>query len=215
MHTEPRALSARSPARFVPPLVWMGVIAVGSSSLLSGDRTGRWMVALLGSLAPWASPATLEAAHIGLRKLGHLVEFGILAVLWHRSLTPSPRAVAGAFVLAAAYGGLDELRQGLEPSRTPAVSDVAVDALGAWLALAAWTQPGSLQTATLRAAAWGIGLLAGLAVLGVALEATLGRPAPDTGIAALGLALLAVGLARLARDPRRRTPPDPPRPGPA
>jgi hypothetical protein len=87
---------------------------------------------------------------------------------------------------------------------------VAVDALGAWLALAAWTGPGPLPTATLRVAAWGTGLLAGLAVLGIALDSMLGRPAADVGVAALGLTLVAAGLARLARHARSRVPPEAP-----
>jgi hypothetical protein len=177
----------------------MGVIAVGSSDLLSGDRTGPWMIAMLGHLAPGASPGLLETAHIGLRKVGHLVEFGVLAILWFRSLAPSPRAVPLAFILATAYGGVDELRQGLVPSRVPAVSDVMVDSLGALLGLAAWTEPGSLPQVTMRVATWGVGCLAGLAVLGFALDSTLGRPAMDVGIAALGLGLVAGGLVWLPR----------------
>jgi hypothetical protein len=104
-----------------------------------------------------------------------------------------------AFALAAAYGGVDELRQGLDPSRVPAVTDVAVDALGAALGLAAWTEPGRLRTAALRLAAGGIALLAGLGVLGGTLDVALGRPAADGGVAALGLGLVAAGLARRAR----------------
>lgn len=204
MRTDPGPLAARGPARFLPPLLWMALIALGSSSLLAGDRTGRWMLGLLGTLAPWASQATLAAAHFGLRKLGHLVEYGILAVLWHRALAPLPYATMAAFVLAAAYGGLDELWQGLHPSRTPAVSDVAVDAGGALLGLAAWTGHALLTAATLRGAAWGVGLLAGLAALGVAVDTTLGRPAADLGVTALGLGLVAGGLARLARRARIR-----------
>ena len=212
MRVEPRPLTPRGPARFLPPLLWMGLITLGSSSLLSGGRTGPWMLALLGALAPWASAALLDAAHFGLRKVGHLVEFGVLAVLWYRALAPSSRAVTAAFVLAAAYGGLDEIRQGLDPSRVPAVGDVAVDALGALLGLAAWTEPGRLRTAALRAAAWGVALLAGLAGLGVTLDATLGRPAADVGVGALGLGLVAAGLARVARSgvSAGRPPFDPP-----
>ena len=198
MHAEPRLPTRRGPARFVPPLLWMGLIALGSSSLLSGGRTGRWFLTLLGALAPWASPVLLDAAHFGLRKVGHVVEFGVLAILWYRALAPSPRAVAGAFVLAAAYGGLDELRQGLDPSRVPAVGDVAVDAFGALLGLAAWTEPGPLRTGALRGAAWGVAALAGLSVLGGILDVALGRSAADAGVAALGLGLVAAGLTWVA-----------------
>ena len=199
-------------ARFLPPLLWMGLIALGSSSVLSGGRTGPWTLAWLGALAPWASAALIDGAHVGLRKLGHLVEFGVLAVLWYRALAPSPRAATAAFVLAAAYGGLDELRQGLDPSRVPAVGDVVVDALGALLGLAAWTEPGRLSRGALRGAAWTVGLLAGLSGLGVVLDTALGRPAADVGVGALGLGLVAVGLARAARGgvSPGRPPLDPP-----
>jgi VanZ family protein len=199
MPAESRPFAPRGPARFLPPLLWMGLIALGSSSLLSGERTGRWMLALLAQLAPWAGPALLEGVHFGLRKLGHCVEFGVLAVLWLRALAPSPRRVMAAFALAAAYGGVDELRQGLDPSRVPALTDVAVDALGAALGLSAWTEPGPLRTRALRFAAWGVALLAGLGVLGVTLDVALGRPAADVGVAALGLGLVAAGLVRRAR----------------
>ena len=211
---EPRPVAARGPARFLPPILWMGLIALGSSSLLADDRTARWVVASLGDLVPWASPATLAAANVGLRKLGHLVEYGVLAVLWYRALAPSPRAVTAALILAAIYGGVDELRQGLPPSRTPATTDVALDAAGALLGLAAWNGHGPLTAVTLRGAVWGTGLLAGLAALGVAVDATLGRPAADLGVAALGLGLVAGGLARLARRARIRASSGPRAPAP-
>jgi hypothetical protein len=92
------------------------------------------------------------------------------------------------------------------------VSDVAVDALGALLGLAAWTEPSRLSMGTLRVATWVVGLLAGLAVLAIALDWTLGRPATDVGVAALGLTMVAVGLARAARSDAsaNRRPPGPP-----
>ncbi len=207
MRADDPAPRRRRLARFLPPLLWMGLIALGSSSLLSGGRTGQWMLGLLAQLAPWASPALLDAAHLGLRKVGHLGEFGVLAILWHRALAPAPRATLTAFLLTAAYGGLDELRQGLDPSRVPAATDVLVDAIGAWIALAAWTGAAGLRAATLRAAAWGAGVLAGLGGLGAALDVALGRPAADVAVAALGLAALAVGLTRLARGGRPRAAP--------
>ncbi len=178
----------------------MGVIAVGSSSLLSGDRTGRWLLGLLGALAPWASPATVAAAHVGLRKLGHLVEFGVLAVLWRRALAPWSSAVPAAFVLAGLYAGVDEWRQGLTPDRSPAPTDVAIDALGALLGLAAWEGAGPLAARTARAAAWGLSLAAGLGLLLVPLDLALGRPAAVLAATALGLGLIARVLARLARS---------------
>ena len=206
MPTALRPVAARGLARFLPPVLWMGLIAVGSSSLLSGDHTRSWVLGPLGQVAPWASPATLAMIHSMLRKLGHVIEYGTLAVLWHRALGPSPMTSRAAFVLATAYGGLDELWQGLLPSRTPAVSDVVVDAAGALLGLAAWTGHGPLIAAMLRGAAWGAGLLGGLAALGVVVDATLGRPGGDAALGAVGLGLMAGGLTRLAQRARLRAP---------
>ena len=205
----PRPLARRGPLRFLPPVLWMGVIAVGSSSLLSGDRTGQWMLALLGQLAPGAGPGLLDVAHLGVRKIGHLVEFGVLAILWHRALAPSPSAVPLAFMLATVYGGLDELRQGLVPNRVPALSDVMVDSLGALLGLAAWTEPVPLRRGAMRIATWAVGLLAGLAIIGIVFDSALGRPVLDVGVAALGLGLLAVGLAWFAGSPVSEGPQSP------
>jgi VanZ family protein len=188
----------------------MALIAAGSSNALSGNRTGSWMLTLLGYIAPWASPALVSGLHVALRKLGHLVEFGILAILWYRALTPRPRAAMMAFAITAAYGGVDELRQWFTPSREPAVTDVMVDGLGAVLGLAAWTEAGRLPSATLRGAAWGTALLAGVAALGVLVDAALGRPVATLAAAALGLGVVAAGMARLARDARGRMVANPP-----
>jgi hypothetical protein len=204
METPSGPSTARGPARFVPPLLWMALIALGSSSLLAGDRTAQWLPALLGPLAPWAGPAMIAAAHFALRKLGHLVEFGILAVLWRRALAPWPRAVTAAFVVASLYAGVDEWRQGLTPDRGPAATDVAIDALGALLGLAAWEGAGPLAAGTVRAVAWGLGLAAGLGLLLVPIDLALGRPAAALAVTAVGLGVLAGGLARLARPARIR-----------
>ncbi len=211
-HAGPRAVGSLT--RFAPPLLWMALIALGSSSLLAGDRTAQWLPALLGRLAPWASPATLAAAHFGLRKLGHLVEFGILAVLWRRALAPWSRAVPAALVLASLYAGIDEWRQGLTPDRVPAATDVAIDTLGALLGLAAWEGAGPLAAGTLRAAAWGLWLATGLGLLLVSIDLALGRPAAAFAVTALGLGLIASALARLARSARIRVSSGPRAPAP-
>jgi hypothetical protein len=81
----------------------------------------------------------------------------------------------------------------------PAVTDVAIDTLGALLGLAAWEGAGPLAVGTLRVAAWGLGLAAGLGLLMVPLDLALGRPFAALALTALGVALVAGGLLRLAR----------------
>jgi hypothetical protein len=132
------------------------------------------------------------------------VEYGILAVLWYRALDPSARAAPAAFLLAAGYAVVDELWQGLHPSRTPAAGDVAIDAAGALLGLLAWTGGGRWRAAALRSAAAGVWLLAGLAAVLLIVDLALGRAAAAPALAAVGLGLVGTGLARLARRARIR-----------
>jgi VanZ family protein len=198
MRSRPWLRAAAGLARFAPPVLWMGVIAVGSSSPFGADHTGGWMAAVFGRLFPDASPLVLAAIHVALRKMGHVVEYGILAVLWRRALAPAPRALHAALAIAAAYAALDEVRQGLVPNRTASGLDVLVDVAGASLALAAWegVRPGAR---TLRLAGGAATLVAILALAGAALEATLGRTPLALGSSAIGLTAAAVCLGQAAR----------------
>jgi VanZ family protein len=189
----------RPAVRFLPPLVWMGLIAFGSSGLFGHDRTDSWALAMLGPLLPSVSSDTLELVHTTCRKLWHVAEYAILAVLWERALRPSPRAVSWALLATVAYAVLDELRQGLVPNREPAVLDVGIDAGGALLGLVVWTGQTRLTALTLRAAAWGLGTGAGLVLLEAGLAVAQGQPAATLSAATVGLALAAAALARLAR----------------
>ena len=108
---------------------------------------------------------------------------------------------------------VDELRQGLDPSRVPAVSDVVVDGLGALACPRRLDRVARLRAATLRVAAWVVGLLAGLGVLGTVLDVSLGRPAG--GRRRRGpRARTRLAAGRLARwAPRRAARPPAPPPG--
>ena len=74
------------------------------------------------------------------RKIGHMGVFGILALLVWRALaitTAWPRPSAWALVLTVAYAASDELHQGFVAGRYPSGVDVAIDGLGALVAIAA------------------------------------------------------------------------------
>src|SRR5262249_1909005 len=142
---------------FGPPIVWMGVIAVLSGSLFGADRTGTWLLPVLGRLLPGASPTALHTVHAVIRKMGHLVEYAILAALWRRALvegrTPA-RAGAWAVALSALYAVADETRQGLAPNRTPSALDVLIDTAGALLAVICLEAGGPAIRTVLRLARW-------------------------------------------------------------
>jgi VanZ family protein len=198
--------------RFLPPLLWMGLIAMGSSSALGADHTERWASAALGRLLPHASPALIYDFHTALRKMGHVVEYGILAVLWRRALAPAPRALIGALALAAAYAGVDEWRQGLAPNRDASAVDALLDSVAAAGALAAWEGRGRVAAITFRALAWAATLGAALAAAGAALDLAVGSPPATLGLTAGGLAVAAAALGCAAR--LAATPPVVPAPAP-
>ncbi len=122
--------------RWGPVVLWMAVISVGSTDVLAADETSRFIVPFLRWLLPGAAPATLDLLHGAIRKLGHVSEFAILAVLWYRNLTwerqaRRPRATLAAFALTLAFAGLDEAHQAFVATRTASVVDVGWDGLGA------------------------------------------------------------------------------------
>jgi VanZ family protein len=137
-------LSRRPPAAFVarwlPVLVWAGVISAFSTQWFSGERTGRIIIPLLALLFPRASHAELLAIHHAIRKAAHVFEYLVLGLLLFRALhipgRSVRRAAAIALGLAAAYSGVDELHQVLVPGRGPAVADCLIDTGGAAVAQA-------------------------------------------------------------------------------
>lgn len=192
-------------ARYGPPVAWMGVIAFLSSDLFAAEQTGAWLLPLLQHLLPGADPALLPGVHAAIRKLGHLVEYGILAALWRRALAPSPRAGAGALGLATLYAALDEARRGLTVSRTPSVLDVVIDGAGALLAVACLEGRGTLARVGLVLGR-GVAIALALASLAAAaLDWSLGFEVRDLLVAALGGVAGAWALARLEARVRRRS----------
>lgn len=87
-------------------------------------------------------PVKLEAATQGMTfpidKLVHFALFLVAAVPWRRSLAVAGVASSGVavVVVAALYGGLLEVAQGLYTARDPEFLDMAAGALGAAVAVA-------------------------------------------------------------------------------
>ena len=99
--------------RWLPSVVWMGVI-FGASSLTGSE------------LRPVS----------GLSFYGHLGEYAVLGVLLFvaaRRTWPGWTPLVFTAVFASAYGVTDELHQFLTPGRTPDPVDWATDTLGAIL----------------------------------------------------------------------------------
>ena len=126
----------------------MGLIFVGSTDLLAGHRTSRWLAPLVRWLVPGISEPALERVQLVVRKAGHIAEYAILSVLVCRTLT-QPAADGGqgrrlAMILLAAwswavvYAVTDEFHQSLVATRQGSLWDVAIDAVGAGLGALGW-----------------------------------------------------------------------------
>ena len=130
-------------------VVWMVVVFTMSTEVGSSEHSGRMLYSVLRFIDPHMSFATMERVHFLARKMGHVTEYAVLAVLTLRALrvlgdVPVARwSWPIAFValgMSAAYGATDEIHQLFVPTRGPSVHDVVIDSCGAavGLALAFW-----------------------------------------------------------------------------
>jgi VanZ family protein len=91
-------------------------------------------------LLPDITPESLELIHIVIRKIAHLVEYAILALLAQRAFRRSDLRglwlTAGSLALVAAVAIVDETRQASFATRDGALNDVLLDLAGGALALA-------------------------------------------------------------------------------
>lgn len=98
--------------RYLPPLLLMGVIFFLSAQPGLNSGLGIWDTVL--------------------RKLAHMVEFGLLWWLWWRAL--GRRNPLAAVVIALGYAASDELHQSFVDGRVGSPVDWAVDAAGVGVA---------------------------------------------------------------------------------
>ena len=122
--------------RLVLPTSWVIVVLYLGSAYFGAEQTRDLVSPILKWLAPTAPPAALRAAHLLLRKLCHLSEYGILAFLWFRTLIArpdrSPRAAAWlALGICLTCAFVDEAHQSMLLTRTGSARDLVLDAAGA------------------------------------------------------------------------------------
>ncbi|MGH7984157.1 MAG: VanZ family protein [Candidatus Udaeobacter sp.] len=123
-------------------LIWLGVIFVGSTDLLSAEQTSRFIVPILLWFKPGMAPETIWTILVIMRKCAHVCEYAILALLLWRALRGGS-AIRGkmsilfgaALVVCAVFAVSDEFHQSFIKSRTPSFRDVLLDIAGALLGL--------------------------------------------------------------------------------
>jgi VanZ family protein len=127
---------------WMPAILWMALIFVGSTDILSAEHTSRFLVPFLRWLDPQISLAALNATQIMVRKLGHVTEYAILAALLWRAFRGGAwrTKMSMLFLVVLASCGLfaasDEFHQSFIPSRTSSFQDVMIDICGALIGLA-------------------------------------------------------------------------------
>ena len=134
---------------WLPVLLWLGLIFIGSTDLMSAEHTSRFLIPFLLWLKPDISAEALAQVHFVLRKLGHITEYAILAMLFWRALrretNPQMKAILrlrsgqtlflSVWILCAIFAATDEYHQSFVASRTAAIGDVLIDSAGAAIGL--------------------------------------------------------------------------------
>ncbi len=121
---------------------WAALVWWLGSDQFSAGTTSRYLWPLIEWLWPSGSFEQRHALLMTIRKLAHPSVYAVLAGLSFRAALVSgvsglARGAAIALAIAISLAGLDELRQSRTRSRTGAALDVALDAAGASVALAA------------------------------------------------------------------------------
>jgi VanZ family protein len=127
---------------WLPVMIWVGVIFIGSTDLMSAEHTSRFIVPFLLWLKPDISAETLASIHFIIRKCTHLGEYAILALLLLRAvtlMTKSNRSIPTRYLsvlsVSLIVAATDEFHQTFVASRGASVQDIMIDSSGAVLGL--------------------------------------------------------------------------------
>jgi len=119
---------------WLPVAIWLGVIFIGSTDVLSAEHTSRFLVPFLRWLDPHISLAAINAIQLAVRKLAHLIEYAILAALFWRALRDGLNLGTKIWILfivvwfaCGIFAVSDEFHQSFVPSRTASPDDVLID----------------------------------------------------------------------------------------
>lgn len=123
---------------YTGPIIWMGIMFVFSTDVGSMSHTNSIFVPMIKFFAPEISRRELVILLVGIRKIGHIVEYAILSILWSYAFNQgktewSWRPVLSAIAVSLLYASLDEFHQSFVQSRTASFADVGLDGIGAIL----------------------------------------------------------------------------------
>lgn len=123
-----------------PLLLWMGVIFFMSTDRGSAQNTAPVVNSILRRLLPGIAdrltPEQIDRVDWNIRKVGHVSEYTLLAILAFRAVAwgsgqLGSRHIILPWLIAVLYAASDEYHQSFVPSRDGAASDVFFDNTGA------------------------------------------------------------------------------------
>lgn len=126
---------------WLPVVLWMAIIFIASTDLMSAEHTSRIIGPFLHWIYPPISPLTVMRLQLAIRKAAHVSEYAVLALLLYRAFVHTVffgRVIlSGALVvlICAFYAVTDEFHQSFVPSRTASMRDVLIDGFGAAIAV--------------------------------------------------------------------------------
>jgi VanZ family protein len=121
---------------WLPVALWLLVIAIESTDLMSARNTGSVLYIALAAIMGPVDPDRFAIFHFVLRKAGHFTGYGILSFLLFRALRATvTSSLARLWSLSVLFtcivASLDEWHQTFLPSRTGAFHDVVLDTFAA------------------------------------------------------------------------------------
>lgn len=113
----------------------VAMILTFSGETFSAIQTGGVLAPFLRWLFPEITSRQILDIHFVLRKLAHLTEYAVLAMLSLRALrltidVPVWRVAGLTLMIVLAVAGVDELRQSYLPARTGSPLDVGINLVG-------------------------------------------------------------------------------------
>ena len=129
---------------FAPVVLWLGLIFFMSTPAGDAGKSLGLLYKLIALLEPGhvrhLHADDWDPANYLVRKLAHLLEYAVLALLTFRALQFGSAALKrfslwGAWAFCVLYACSDEWHQAFVPGRTSALRDAGFDAFGAALAL--------------------------------------------------------------------------------
>jgi VanZ family protein len=127
---------------WLPLLIWLAVMLLASTNLMSAEHTSRIIVPILRWLKPDISPGAIASIHNIVRKCAHVGEYAILALLLFRAVVSVSVVewsiwtfAIGVWIACIFVAATDEFHQSFLRSRTSSGRDVLIDAGGAMFGL--------------------------------------------------------------------------------